>query len=148
LFSDSNADGRQESSEVCRVSRKVDAVRIPKPIYFAHRVIQNPLPDIYLMGHWTYPAETRKTVYVIANTEAVELLLNGKSLGKVTTPKTGYVFAFPDIPWQPGTLTAIGSNDGKEACRDELITAGPAMRIKLTPIVGPAGLQADGPTWL
>ena len=29
-FSDSNADGRQQSSEVCRVSGKVDSVRLPK----------------------------------------------------------------------------------------------------------------------
>ena len=40
-FSDSNADGRQQSSETCRVSGKVDAVRLPKEIYFAHRVMQN-----------------------------------------------------------------------------------------------------------
>ena len=41
-FSDSDADGRQQSSEVARVSGKVDAVRLPKEIYFAHRVMQNP----------------------------------------------------------------------------------------------------------
>ena len=79
-FSDSNADGRQQSSEVARVSGKVDAVRLPKPIYFAHRVMQNPEPDVYILGHWTYPEGTRKTVYVIANTQAVELRLNGQSL--------------------------------------------------------------------
>jgi beta-galactosidase len=143
-FSDSNADGRQESSEVARVSGKVDAVRIPKPIYFAEKVMQNPRPDIYIIGHWTYPKETRKTVYVIANTPAVELLLNGKSLGKVATPKSGYIFAFKDIQWEPGTLTALGFNGAKETCRYELTTAGAPQRIKLTPIVGPKGLQADG----
>ena len=57
-FSDSNADGRQQSSEVARVSGKVDAVRLPKPIYFAHRVMQNPQPDVHILGHWTYPEET------------------------------------------------------------------------------------------
>jgi beta-galactosidase len=143
-FSDSNADGRQQSSEVARVSGKVDAVRIPKPIYFAHRVMQNPQPDIHTLGHWNYPEGTGKTVYVIANTESVELHLNGKLLSKVGAPKDGFIFAFPDVKWEPGTLTAIGLNDGKEACRHELTTAGPAKRIKLTPIVGPAGLLADG----
>ena len=55
-FSDSDADGRQDSSEVCRVSGKVDAVRLPKEIYFAHRVMQSETPDIHILGHWTYPA--------------------------------------------------------------------------------------------
>ena len=115
-FSDSNADGRQQSSEVARVSGKVDAVRLPKPIYFAYRVMQNPRPDVAILGHWTYPEGTRKTVYVIANTEAVELRLNGRVLNKVSTPRDGYVFSFPDIKWEPGTLTAVGLNDGKEVC--------------------------------
>jgi beta-galactosidase len=143
-FSDSNADGRQQSSEVARVSGKVDAVRIPKPIYFAHQVMQSAQPAIHALGHWNYPEGTRKTVYVVANTEAVELQLNGRSVGKVLTPKDGFVFAFPDVKWEAGTLTAIGLIDSKEACRHQLTTAGPAKRIKLTPIVGPAGLQADG----
>jgi len=143
-FSDSNADGRQQSSEVARVSGKVDAVRLPKPIYFTHRVMQNPKPDVHILGHWTYPEATRKTVYVIANTQAVELRLNGKLLKKVSTPRDGYVFAFPDVKWESGTLTAIGSTDGKEVSRHELATAGPTRRIKLTPVVGPAGFLADG----
>jgi len=143
-FSDSNADGRQQSSEVARVSGKVDAVRIPKPIYFAHRVMQNPRPDIHVLGHWNYPEGTKKTVYVIANTQAVELRQSGRLLGNVSTPRNGFIFAFPDIKWEPGTLTAVGINDAQEACRHELATTGPARRIKLTPIVGPAGLLADG----
>lgn len=143
-FSDSNADGRQQSSEVARVSGKVDAVRLPKPIYFAHRVIQNPNPDIHILGHWAYPKDTKKTVYVIANTREVELRLNGRSLKTVSTPEKGFIFAFPDVSWEPGTLTAIGIIDGKEAVRHELTTAGPARRIKLTPIVGPSGFLADG----
>ena len=143
-FSDSNADGRQQSSEVARCSGKVDAVRIPKPIWFAHRVMQNPHPDIHILGHWNYPKGTRKAVYVIANVHAVELRLKSQALGKVASPKNGFVFAFPNVEWEAGTLTAVGFNKGKEVCRHELTTVGAAKRIKLTPIVGPAGFLADG----
>ena len=38
-----------------RVSGKVDAVRLPKEIYFVERVMQNEKPDIHIIGHWTYP---------------------------------------------------------------------------------------------
>ncbi len=85
-FSDSNADGRQDSSEVCRVSGKVDAVRLPKEAYFTYRVMQNPKPDIHILGHWTYPESTRKSVYVICNCDKVELQLDGRSVSVLSTP--------------------------------------------------------------
>jgi len=143
-FSDSNADGRQDSSEVCRVSGKVDAVRLPKEAYFTYRVMQNDKPDIHIVGHWTYPAGTKKTVYVVSNCRAVELSLNGKLIGRVDHPNNGYIFAFPDVAWTSGTIKAMGYEGGKAVCDHELTTAGPAVAIKLTPIVGPEGLRADG----
>jgi len=143
-FSDSNADGRQDSSEVCRVSGKVDAVRLPKEIYFASRVMQNPRSDIHILGHWTYPPGTKKTMYVISNCQAVELLLDGKSLGKSDHPDNGFSFAFPDIHFAPGILKAVGYKEGKAVCEHTLTTAGPSKAIKLTPHIGPRGLQADG----
>jgi beta-galactosidase len=143
-FSDSNADGRQDSSEVCRVSGKVDAVRLPKEAWFTYRVMQNPEPDIHILGHWTYPEGTTKTMYVICNCDAVELSLNGKVIGRSEHPTDGYIFAFPKVKWVPGTLKAVGLKDGKPACDYELVTATAAKAIKLTPIVGPGGLKADG----
>ena len=143
-WSDSNADGRQDSSEVCRVSGKVDAVRLPKEAFYTYRVMQNDKPDIHIIGHWTYPANTTKAVDVVSNCESVELFLNGTSVGKVDHATNGYLFSFPSVAWQAGELKAVGSNGGTEACEDKLTTVGDPKRIKLTPIVGPKGLQADG----
>src|ERR1017187_3545573 len=168
-FSDSDADGRQDSSEVCRVSGKLDAVRLPKEIYFAHRVMQNDQPDLHILGHWSHPLEqpatpeeqavsgrpgapgpppmpdlaaipsqpahkTVKTVYVVANTESVELILNGKSLGMTSKPENGFVFAFPDVAFVPGTLRAVGrnANAGKALADQTLTTAGLPVAIRLT----------------
>jgi beta-galactosidase len=149
-FTDEDADGRQDSTEVARVSGKVDAMRLPKEIYFAYRVIQNPQPDLHILGHWTYPAtqpdgsKTVKTIYVVANTESVELFVNGKSAGVNSKPDNNWVFAFPDIAFAPGSIKAIGKNGDKIAAQQEITTAGPAVAIRLTPILGPHGLQADG----
>jgi len=154
-FSDSDADGRQDSSEVCRVSGKLDAVRLPKQLYFAHRVMQNPQPDLHILGHWSYPLlqpmisgqpaqKTVKTVYVIANSEEVELFLNGRSLGVNSTPANGYVFAFPRVTFVAGALSAEGRNAGTIVATHKLVTAGPPVALKLTQITGPQGLQADG----
>jgi beta-galactosidase len=149
-FTDEDADGRQDSSEVARVSGKVDSMRLPKEIYFAHRVIQSEQPDLHILGHWTYPAtqpdgsNTKKTIYVIANTQSVELFVNGKSAGVNSKPDSGWIFAFPDIAFAPGSIKAIGKNGDKVAAQQELVTAGAPAAIKLTPILGPHGLQADG----
>ena len=159
-WSDSNADGRQDSSEVCRVSGKVDSVRLPKQAYYVYRVMQNDAPDIHIIGHWNYPTNTVKTIYVAANhCDSVELFVNGKSLGKTNRTcdfvdtfsdkdrnlgDTGYIYAFPGIKFEPGTIKAVGNAGGKIVAQDEIETAGAAKAIKLTPHAGPNGLQADG----
>jgi beta-galactosidase len=145
-FTDEDADGRQDSSEVARVSGKVDAMRLPKELYFAHRVVQSETPDLHIIGHWTYPADrkTVKTIYVIANTQSVELFVNGKSAGVNTKPDSGYIFSFPEIEFAPGGLKAVGKNGATVAAQQELTTAGPPAALKLTPITGPNGFQADG----
>ncbi len=159
-WSDSNADGRQASSETCRVSGKVDSVRLPKQAFYVYRVMQNSQPDLHIIGHWSYPANTVKTVYVAANhCESVELFLNGKSLGKTNRPfdfvdtfagkstdygNTGCIYAFPGVTFAPGIIRAVGTAGGKTVAADEIETAGAPKRIKLTVHTGPRGLQADG----
>jgi beta-galactosidase len=106
--------------------------------------MQNDKPDIHIIGHWTYPGEHDEDRYVVSNCESVELFLNGNSVGKVDHATNGYLFPFPNIAWQAGEIKAVGSNGGTEACEDKLTTVGDPKRIKLTPIVGPKGLQADG----
>jgi beta-galactosidase len=144
-WSDSNADGRQDSSEVCRVSGKVDSVRLPKEAYYVYRVMQSPAPDLHIIGHWNYPTNTTKTIYVAAShCDSVELFVNGKSKGVVTTPTNGFIFAFPQIQFEPGKISAVAKAAGKTVAQDEIVTAGEPKALKLTPHTGPRGLQADG----
>ena len=159
-WSDSNADGRQDSSEVCRVSGKVDSVRLPKQACYVYRVMQNPAPDIHIIGHWTYPTNTMKTVFVAANhCDSVELFVNGKSFGTTNRAcdfvdtfnnqnkdlgTAGYIFAFPAVKFEPGTIKAVGKAGDKLVAQDEIQTAGAPKAIKFTVHTGPGGLQADG----
>ena len=145
-FSDSDADGRQMSSEVCRVSGKVDAVRLPKEIYYAHQVVGNTQPQVHIIGHWTYPANTKKTMYVVANTASVELFVNGTSVGKSSTPTNTYLLGFPNVAWAAGTIKAVGYDaSGANVATHQLATAGAPASIKLTATVDPSGgLKANG----
>ena len=144
-FADENADGRLDSSAVCRAGGKVDAVRLPKEVYYGFRVAGNTQPDIHIVGHWTYPAGTTKTMYVVANTPSVELFVNGASKGKSSTPKDGYVFSFPSIAWASGTIKAVGYDaSGTQVCQHQLTTAGAAAAVKLTATTAPGGFLANG----
>lgn len=144
-WSDSNADGRQASSEVCRVSGKVDSVRLPKEALYVYRVMQSDVPDIHIIGHWSYPANTTKTIYVAANhCQSVELFVNGKSVGVSRSPMNGYIFAFPEIKFEPGSIKAVATAGGVIVAQHGLKTAGDPKRLKLTAHTGPNGFQADG----
>ena len=164
-FTDSDADGRQQGSYVLRVSGKADGVRLPKPLFYVSRVMQNEQPDLHIIGHWTYPKGTRKTVYVAAtHIDQVELFLNGKSIGVAAEPMkfadttgraaqrselpageaTGFIYAFPDVSFVPGTIRAVATRRGKVAAQQEIQTAGEPKAIRLTLHTGLQGLQADG----
>jgi beta-galactosidase len=144
-FADENADGRLQSSAVCRAGGKVDAVRLPKEAYYAFRVTGNTQPDVHVVGHWTYPAGTKKTIYVVANTPSVELFVNGTSVGKSSSPTNGYTFNFPNITWASGSVKAVGyDSSGKQVAQHEVKTAGAAAAVKLTPTTAPGGFLANG----
>jgi beta-galactosidase len=69
-------------------------------------------PQVHIIGHWTYPAGTKKNVYVAANGEAVELFVNGKSFGHGKNSDR-YVFTFADVPWETGEIKAVSYVGGK-----------------------------------
>ena len=144
----------------------MDGVRLPKSIFYVSRVMQSEKPDIHIIGHWNYPAGTKKAIYVAASKcDQVELFLNGKSIGvqtklyKFVDPTglrtsgsdelnsgidTGCVYAFPDVVFAPGSLKAVATKAGQIVAQEELQTAGEPAAIKLTLHTGPHGLQADG----
>jgi beta-galactosidase len=142
IFSDSTSGGRV-GCEVARASGEVDGMRLPKEAYYVCRTLFRQDPQVHLIGHWTYPPGTKKTVYVASNGEEVELSLNGKSLGHAA-PTERYLFTFPGVAWAPGELKAVATSGGKVVAVHSLHTAGSPVALRLTPILGPRGLQADG----
>ena len=142
IFSDSTSGGRV-SSEVARAGGEVDGVRLTKEAYYVCRTIFRDDPQVHIIGHWTYPAGTKKTIYVTSNAEEVELFVNSRSLGHGAVSER-YLFTFPDVVWEAGEIKAVASFDGKPVATDSRHTVGPAVALKMTPITGPGGLRADG----
>ncbi|MBR7051361.1 MAG: DUF4982 domain-containing protein [Bacteroidaceae bacterium] len=142
VFSDTNTHHRGESNY--RTSGVTDAMRIPKDAFFVHQVMWNgwvepETPQTYIIGHWNYPAGTVKPVYAVSTADSLELLLNGRSLGR-GRQEYRYLYTFEDVPFEAGTLEAVAS-DGS---RFSLTTAGAPVRLRLTATENPEGTKADG----
>ena len=57
---------------------------------------------------------------------------------------TGYIYAFPNVAFAPGTLKAVATKGGRVVVQEELKTIGEPKALRLTVHAGPNGLQADG----
>ncbi len=168
VFSDTNTHHRGESNY--RMSGVTDAMRIPKDAFFAHQVMWSGWVDdekeqTYIVGHWNYDwnkvegnkdeglkdegnsklitHNSKLTKYVVSTADEVELFLNGKSLGKGQR-SYHYLHTFEGIPYEPGTLTAVGYTNGVKTSEYTLETAGKPHHLKLTAIENPEGMKADG----
>jgi len=143
IFSDSTSGGRVPA-EVARASGEVDAVRLPKEAYHVVATMFRADPKVHIIGHWTYPAKTRKDVFVASNAEAVELFVNGRSVGKGARSDK-YLFTFTDVAFEPGEIKAVAASaEGAVVATQTKHTAGAPAAVKLTVITAPDGLRADG----
>ncbi len=147
IFSESNTHHR--GAENFRRSGGVDALRIIKDNYYANQIMWDGWvdiehPGIHIIGHWNYESGVKKNVYVISSADKVELKINGKSMG-FGVRSNHFLFTFKDIKYKEGTIAATGFDAaGKELCATSMTTAGDPAAIKLTPIISPKGLLANG----
>jgi beta-galactosidase len=141
IFSDSTSHGRVPC-EVDRASGEVDGVRLPKEAYFAIKSMWRSEPQVHIIGHWNYASGNSKNIYVVSNCDQVELFVNGASKGFGARSNT-YLFTFSNITWASGTIKAVGTR-GSENVNQIKQTAGTPYAVRLTAIIGPTGLRANG----
>jgi beta-galactosidase len=93
---------------------------------------------------WTWPGHEGHTfkVDVYSSCDEIELLLNGKSLGKKATNRETLFRAGFETLYEAGSLRVIGYHRGKQAAVAELRTAGKPKKIKLS--VDRTRIKADG----
>lgn len=96
--------------------------------------------------HWNYKPGADLTLYTFTNADEVELLLNGKSIGKKKNPKDDpkqrNQIKWEHVKYAEGTLQAIAYNNGKVVARHKIETTGKAVRLIVTP--DNSKWQADG----
>jgi len=91
---------------------------------------------------WNWPSNSTATVRCFANCPEVTLTLNDKVIGTKTSSEAVNGILSWQVPFEPGTLKAVGRVNGQDVCDYELKTAGSPSRIELLPDV--TELRADG----
>ena len=98
-----------------------------------------------MSDHWNRANGQQLSLYTYTNAEEVELVLNGKSLGRkqnVKDPKSRNQIRWDNIGYQPGYIEAIAFNNGKVVARHKIETTGEA--VKLVAESDNAQWKADG----
>jgi len=119
----------------------VQSIYSDKPM--VHIAVQDPKPgsnvvwnDVnlnweYLGSHWNWPEGDEMKVFTYSNGDAVELFLNGRSLGTKKMKDFKKMKMSWSVPFEPGSLKAVAYKGGKIIAEDVVTTAGPAARITL-----------------
>jgi beta-galactosidase len=122
-------------------------------------------PVLHVFPHWNWEGRQSQVIPVtcLTNCDTVELFVNGRSYGV-----KGYAFPRPgmelrygnypqrariprttadlhlawDVPYEPGTIKAIGTKDGKVVATAEIVTAGEPAALGLS--VDRNAIAADG----
>ena len=99
-----------------------------------------------MSDHWNRKPGTKLNLITYTNADEVELLLNGKSLGRkqnpTNDPKLRNQIRWNDITYADGKLEAIAYNKGSVVARHKIETTGKAVRLIATPEDN--SWQADG----
>ena len=141
----------------------IDSCGFPKDGYYFYQSQWTEKPMLHLFPHWNWKGREGQFIPVACytNCDSVELFLNGKSVGVkgYTFPRFGMQGRYGqspqpggtrttsdlhlawDVPYEPGTLKAVGTKGGKVVTEVEISTTGDPVAIDLS--VDRSTIRAD-----
>lgn len=121
----------------------LDTCGFPKDVFYYYQSWWSDTPVLHLLPHWTWQGHEGQPidVWCYTNLDRVQLLLNGKDLG--TKPVERLAHLEWQVPYQPGTLEAIGFRGEHEVRRETATTTGQPVKLALAiePTHAPAAAQ-------
>ena len=121
----------------------IDTCGFPKDNFYYYQAWWTTNIVLHLLPHWNWPGKEGQQVRVdaLSNCKAVELFLNGQSLGKQTMQKDSKITW--NVTYAPGTLSAKGYDaDGNVIAETKTETTGEPTTIQLVP--DRSTINADG----
>jgi len=110
----------------------LDTCGFPKDSFYFYQAWWTAEPVLHILPHWNWPGRQGQEieVWVYANYDAVELFLNGRSLGKKDMPRRSHLQW--KVPYEPGKLEACGYKNGGVAATTDVETTGAPAKLVLT----------------
>ena len=135
LYADHGCNQQYQNSPLAYINPKgcVDAYRIPKYMYYLWQANYAVNPMVFIHSHaWRRSQLGQRTDIVVdSNCDTVELLVNGRSVGKLEPTKQNFhTVTFEGVMIEEGTLTAIGRR-GETQVTHSVTVAGAAARLIL-----------------
>ncbi|CAM3718130.1 beta-galactosidase GalA [Roseateles saccharophilus] len=120
----------------------LDTTGAPKDSGYYLKAAWTAEPMVHLLPHWNWPGREGQPIDVraYANTDEVELLLNGRSLGRQALQRYGHLQW--SVPYEPGNLTARGYRSGQLVATETVATTGDGNAVGLS--ADRAKLRAGG----
>ena len=115
--------------------RDTPYIGVLDPRHFSSGVFYNPWGWEPVTESWSFPGQEGATtrVDVYSADDEVELLVNGRSLGrKAAGEKAQYLASF-ELAYEPGVLEAVGYRQDIAVSRSRLETTGEPAGLRLTP---------------
>jgi beta-galactosidase len=110
----------------------MDTCGFPKDLFYYYQANWTLKPVLHVFPHWNWTTGQNINVWAYGNCQVVELFVNGVSLGQQTLNVQGHV-EWDNVSYAPGTLQAIGYNNGVAVLTNTITTTGPAAQIALLP---------------
>lgn len=89
-------------------------------------------PVLHIFPHWNLKGHEGEeiSIWAYSNMDEVELLVNGKNLGRKIMPRNGHLSW--DAVYEPGKIKAIGYKDGKKTMETVIETTGEPSKLALS----------------
>ena len=123
----------------------VDLCGFPKDRYYNYKSYWRPdVPTVHILPHWNWEERIGEItpVHIYTSGDAVELFLNGKSLGRREKAHSYDRLTWDDVRYEPGSLKAIAYKNGQKWAEELVETTGKPAALQVT--AEKTELKSDG----
>ena len=113
----------------------VDLCGFPKDRYYNYKSYWRPdVPTVHILPHWNWQERIGEItpVHIYTSGDAVELFLNGKSLGRREKVHSYDRLTWDDVRYEPGSLKAIAYKNGQKWAEELVETTGKPAALQVT----------------
>lgn len=113
----------------------VDLCGFPKDRYYNYKSYWRPdVPTVHILPHWNWEERIGEItpIHIYTSGDAVELFLNGKSLGRREKAHSYDRLTWDDVRYEPGSLKAIAYKNGQKWAEELVETTGKPAALQVT----------------